>query len=255
MYVVIVGTMLSINSTMGSSTSSNEIPALQSVFNVPDGSQTILPATTYLIGFVLGPLVFAPLSEQYGRRTILISTLCLYTIFTMATALAPNWAAFLVFRFLAGTFASPPLSVTGGSIADVFSEKIERGRANVMWSTGTLVGPLAGPVVSGYTYAYSWRWAHWVCMMFSGVCLVALVLQPETLATKILRDRAAQLNKQKDDNRYIAPADQDRVDVLTMLVSCVLLLVCLFAALSDMISRKLPQRDRCICCAPRCLSL
>lgn len=214
-----VGTLLSINSTMGSSVASNEIPALQEVFHVPDGSQTILPATMFLVGFVLGPLVFAPLSEQYGRRTVLISTLCLYLIFSMATALAPNWAAFLVFRLLSGVFASPPMSVTGGSLADVFPEKVERGQANLIWSTGTLVGPLAGPVISGYAYPYSWAWAFWACMIFSCVCLVALALQPETLATKLLRDRAARLNKEKGGDKYIAPADRDRPGVLTTLVS------------------------------------
>lgn len=214
-----MGTLLSINSTMGSSVASNEITALQTVFGFPDGSQTVLPATTYLIGFVLGPLVFAPLSEQYGRRPILISTLCLYIIFTMACALAPNWAGFLVFRFLSGIFASPPMSVTGGSIADVYHEKVSRGRANVMWSTATLVGPLAGPVISGYTYQYSWTWAFWACMMMGGISLVALVLQPETLTSKILRDRAAKLNKEKGSDRYIAPADQERLGVLATLVS------------------------------------
>lgn len=238
---------------MGSSTASNEIPAIQSVFHVPDGSQTTLPATTFLLGFVLGPLIFAPLSEQYGRRPILVSTLILYIIFTMATALAPNWAAFLVFRFLAGTFASPPMSVTGGSIADVFAEKVARGQANVMWSTGTLVGPLAGPVISGYTYVYSWKWPYWICMMFSGICLVALVLQQETLATKILRDRAAELNKEKGSDNYIAPADQDRPDLLTMLVR-----ICTCPTnvrpISNMKQRKSPLQDQYIYCVLRCSS-
>lgn len=204
---------------MGSSIASNEITALQKVFHVPDGPETILPATTFLIGFVLGPLVFAPLSEQYGRRPILISTLCLYIIFSMACALAPNWAAFLIFRFFSGTFASPPMSVTGGSIADVFDEKVSRGKANVWWSTGTLLGPLAGPVASGYLYPYSWRWGFWVCMILSAVSLVALIVQPETLATKILRDRAAKLNKEKGSVSYIAPADHDRPGIITTLVS------------------------------------
>lgn len=195
------------------------MPALQEVFNVPDGPQLVLPATMYLIGFVLGPLVFAPLSEQYGRRPVLVSTLCLYTVFTMACALAPTWAGFLVFRFLAGMFASPPMSVTGGSIADVYVDKIARGRANVMWSTATLVGPLAGPVISGYTYQYSWRWPYWAAMMLSGISFVALLLQPETLATKILRNRAAELNKEKGGDRHLAPADQDRPSLLVTLVS------------------------------------
>lgn len=204
---------------MGSSIPSNELPALREQFGFSDGSQSVLPATTYLIGFVLGPLVFAPLSEQYGRRPILLSTLCLYILFTMASALAPNWGAFLVFRFLSGTFAAPPMSVTGGSIADVYDEKVMRGRANMLWSGGTLLGPLGGPVLSGYTYQYSWRWPFWAAMMFSGICLVALLLQPETLATKILRDRAAKLNKEKGSECYIAPADQDRLGLLATLVS------------------------------------
>lgn len=204
---------------MGSSAASNEIPALQAVFHVPDGSQTILPATCFLVGFVLGPLVFAPLSEQYGRRIVLLSTLLLYMIFTMATALAPNWAAFLVFRLLAGTFASPPMSVTGGSLADVFPERVSRGRANVLWSSGTLLGPLAGPVVAGYAYTDSWTWAFWACLILSGLCLVALVLQPETLANKILRDRAASLNKEKGTDVYYAPGDLDRPGLITVLVS------------------------------------
>lgn len=218
-YVIVVGTLLSINSTMGSSAASNEIPALKTVFHIPSDSQTILPATCFLVGFVLGPLVFAPLSEQYGRRPLLLSTLVLYMIFTMATALAPNWAGFLVFRLLAGTFASPPLSVTGGSLADVFPERVSRGRANVMWSSGTLLGPLAGPVVAGYASADSWRWAFWACLVLAGVCLVALSFQPETLGNKILRDRAAKLNKEKGTDMYYAPGDLDRPGLLTVLVS------------------------------------
>lgn len=217
--MIFVGSILSINSTMGSSLPSNESSALQAYFGFPDGMQTVLPATMYLIGFVLGPLVFAPLSEQHGRRPILLTTLFLYLIFSMACALAPNWPAFLVFRFFAGTFAAPPMSVTGGSIADVFSDKVARGRANMLWSAATLVGPLAGPVISGYTYRYSWRWGFWAAMMLSGICFVALFLQPETLATKILRDRAKKLNKEKGSEKYIAPADQNRLGVLQTLVS------------------------------------
>jgi len=104
-------------------------------FDVPAGPQTILPtsgmsihtriwgltamltsSSVYLGGFICGPLIFAPLSESYGRKPILITGFTLFTLSTLATALAPNWPAFLVFRFLAGTFGAPPLSVGGGVI-------------------------------------------------------------------------------------------------------------------------------------------
>lgn len=39
-----------------------------------------------------------------------------YTIFTLACAVAPNWAALNVFRFLVGVFASCPISVVGGYV-------------------------------------------------------------------------------------------------------------------------------------------
>lgn len=44
----------------------------------------------------------APLSELFGRRYIFVVTLLVFTIFSMANALAPNFGSILTFRFLAG---------------------------------------------------------------------------------------------------------------------------------------------------------
>jgi multidrug resistance protein len=147
---------------MGSALSANLIPYLQTAFNVPPGPQTILPASLYLVGFVFGPLVFAPLSESYGRKRVLVTGYILFLIFTMACALSPNWVAFLIFRFLAGTSASPPMSVMGGVIADVFDDRVTRGRALMFWSAATLIGPLVAPIISGFTGRYGWRWTFWL---------------------------------------------------------------------------------------------
>lgn len=59
---------------------------------------------------------------------------------------------------------------------------------------------------------------------------MGLLLQPETLATKILRDRAAKLNKEKGRDRYLAPADQDRPGLLATLVSSASKIVSFFVA-------------------------
>lgn len=83
----------------------------------------------YLIGYVLGPLLFGPLSEAYGRKLVMVGTFFLFTIFTMACALAPNFASLLIFRLLAGVNASSPISVTGGVYADIYNDPVTRGRA------------------------------------------------------------------------------------------------------------------------------
>lgn len=83
----------------------------------------------YLIGYVLGPVLFGPLSETYGRKPIMISTFFLFTAFTMACALSPNFPALLIFRLLTGVNASSPISVTGGVYADIYNDPVTRGRA------------------------------------------------------------------------------------------------------------------------------
>lgn len=83
----------------------------------------------YLVGYIVGPVVFGPLSESYGRKGIMIATFFGFTVFTMACALAPNYPALLIFRILTGINASSPIAVTGGMYADVYNDPVTRGRA------------------------------------------------------------------------------------------------------------------------------
>ncbi len=159
--VVVTATLISIHTTMGSALSSNLVPYLQKTFHVPDGPQTVLPASVFLVGLVFGPLIFAPLSEAYGRKPILLSAFTGFVLSTMSSALAPTWASFLIFRFLSGTFGAPPLSVFGGVIADVFIEERPRGMAMMSWSAATFLGPLTAPIISGFLGPAGWRWTFW----------------------------------------------------------------------------------------------
>ncbi|KAJ3007909.1 hypothetical protein NUW54_g3362 [Trametes sanguinea] len=66
----------------------------------------ILGVSLYVLGFGLGPLVFAPLGELYGRRIVFIATGCIFTLFHMGGALGHNATTILVTRALAGIFGS-----------------------------------------------------------------------------------------------------------------------------------------------------
>lgn len=118
-----------INSTMGSSLPSNAIPSISSYFNITSSYAKILPISMYLLGYVVGPVLFGPLSESYGRKGIMITTFVGFSVFTMACALAPNYPALLIFRVLTGINASSPIAVTGGMYADVYDDPVTRGRA------------------------------------------------------------------------------------------------------------------------------
>lgn len=124
-----MGILLVINSTLGSSLSSGALPVLQREFDVASRDELALPNSMYLLGYVFGPPLFSPLSEMAGRRIVLQLSFFVFTIFSVASALAPSWPSLIGFRFLAGTFASAPISVVGGLYADLYYDPVERGRA------------------------------------------------------------------------------------------------------------------------------
>ena len=99
----------------------------------------------YILGYVFGPLIIAPLSELYGR--LIVYNVCNFfvLIFTVACALAPNLGGLIVFRLLAGTFASCPITLGAGSIADMVPHE-KRGAAMALWIMGPLIGPTVGPL-------------------------------------------------------------------------------------------------------------
>lgn len=66
-----------------------------------------LGVTTFLVGFATGPLLFAPLSEVWGRQVVFRITLLLFFCFNLGCALAPTIEGLLILRFLCGFFGSP----------------------------------------------------------------------------------------------------------------------------------------------------
>lgn len=127
--MLITGVLLVLNSTLSSSLPGGATKAFSRAFQVDNDLQLVLPNSVYLIGYVFGPIMFGPLSEIYGRKPVLLGTFTAYMLFTLGCALAPSWEALLIFRSLAGIFASSPLSIVGGLCADVFNDPVQRGRA------------------------------------------------------------------------------------------------------------------------------
>lgn len=143
-YIFFAGIFSVLNSTLGSSLPSNAINYIARYFHVTNEQQLVLPISLYLVGYVLGPLFFGPLSETYGRRVIMLSTFVVFTLFTMACALAPNWPAFLVFRLICGICASSPIAVIGGLFADIFDSPVTRGRAMAIFMVVSRPKRMAG---------------------------------------------------------------------------------------------------------------
>src|SRR4051812_21112805 len=142
-YITIVAVLLVVNATFASSSPSGCLVGISKHFHVSEEAAGLV-TTLFLLGYCAGPLVFAPLSEFYGRRYVFYLTFTLYLAFNFLCAFANNFGALLVGRFLTGTFASAPLSNAPGVLADIW-DPIERGNAMAVFSMMTFVGPALGP--------------------------------------------------------------------------------------------------------------
>ena len=124
-YVTFVACLLVVNATFASSSPSGCLPSISMELNVSQEASGLV-ITLFLLGYVAGPLIFAPLSEFYGRRWVFYITFLVYFAFTFLCAFAPNFGALLVGRFITGTFASAALSNAPGVLADVSNWRASR---------------------------------------------------------------------------------------------------------------------------------
>jgi len=116
LFVVFTSIFTVMNSTVSSGLASNSAPYFAREFGITSHELLVLPTSIFLVGYCVGPVVFGPMSEQYGRKNIMLYAFVFYTLFTMAVALAPNYASLVVFRFLEGIGAACPITVVGGSV-------------------------------------------------------------------------------------------------------------------------------------------
>ncbi|KAI0019015.1 major facilitator superfamily transporter [Xylariomycetidae sp. FL0641] len=167
----------------------------------------ILGISLFVVGFALGPLMWAPLSEMCGRQVLFFISYMALTAFNAGAAASPNITSLIVLRFFAGTFGSSPLTNSGGVIADMFPAA-ERGLATAVFATAPFLGPSIGPIVGGFLgQAAGWRWVEGLMAAFTGLLwIVGSLLIPETYAPVLLRRRASKLS-QMTGKVYVSKLD------------------------------------------------
>jgi multidrug resistance protein len=171
---------------------------------------SLLTITLFVLGFGIGPMAFAPLSEICGRRPIYAVTLGLAVIFTIPGAVAPNIGTLLVTRLIAGICFSAPMSLVGGTLVDLWRNE-ERGVPMAAFSAAPFIGPGVGPLVGGFlSEAGGWRWLYWIQLILSGVIWIFISFTvPETYAPKLLANRAKKLRKETGDSKFVTEQDLD----------------------------------------------
>lgn len=141
-----------------------------------------LSLTTFMVGLALGQLVIGPLSDQRGRRGLLVAGSAVCAAAGLACALAPSIGFLVAARFVQGFSGAAGVVLSRAVVSD-------RARGNaaaklfgvMMLIQG--VAPVAAPLLGGtLVTAVRWRGVFAILAGVSALMLVGvLALVPETL--------------------------------------------------------------------------
>ncbi|CAG8956468.1 hypothetical protein HYFRA_00003853 [Hymenoscyphus fraxineus] len=177
------------------------LPTIMDDFHSDSKSLASLTISIYVIGYCMGPLIVAPLSELYGHVAVLYPAYIIFSTGLAVCGSSKSLPLFIVFRAVMGFGAITFVLMGPAIIADLIPRE-RRGFALSIMSTGPVVVmaqyyfealflPIQGPVMGGYIVeSTSWRWTFWFALIAFGVLfLLTTIILRETYPPVLLRRR------------------------------------------------------------------
>ncbi|CRK31560.1 hypothetical protein BN1708_015975 [Verticillium longisporum] len=122
----------------------------------------------------LGGLIWVPMTSIIGRAPTLFWSNLIGFLFTIGTALAPNFTTFYAMRALKGFFITSSQTISIAFIRDMFFHH-ERARKIGIWALLYIASPYWGPLVGNFVLGATHKWqdVFWTCV---GVCALDMIV-------------------------------------------------------------------------------
>jgi len=184
------------------------LPVIAKDFHMTE-IESLMSMSAYLLSTAIVPLIFAPLSEIYGRGIILHTTNIWFLLWNVVCGFVRNKQGLIAARALAGFGAGAAYFLGTSVLGDLWDAK-HRGRSlgftSVVQNLAAAVGPIVGAIIAGHT---NWRWIFWSTSIFQATITIASILAfRETYAPLILQRRAKHLRDTTANAQLYSPLDK-----------------------------------------------
>ncbi|HEY1856979.1 MDR family MFS transporter [Acidocella sp.] len=138
------------------------LPAIpQMAANLHGAGHLSWVVSAYLLTATATTPIYGKLSDQLGRREVLIPALVFFCVASVLCALSSSVLMLILARALQGIGGGALLAVSQAAVADVIPPR-ERGKYQAWFSMVWTISSVAGPIAGGFVaQALSWRWIFW----------------------------------------------------------------------------------------------
>ena len=161
-------------------------------------TQIGLTGSAYILGAVLGALVFGRLTDHFGRRRLFTITVGVYLLATIATGLSWNFWSFMAFRFITGAGIGGEYGAVNSAIQELIPAR-RRGFTDLAVNGSFWVGAALGAVGSMVVLdprlvpqAWGWRLAFLIGGALAAVIVFIRRFIPESPRWLMTHGRAAE---------------------------------------------------------------
>lgn len=166
---------------MGSDLFAPSLPQIGQYYAL-DESVVQLLISVNLFGVGISSLLYGSLSDNYGRRSVILTGMSLFCLGSFACLIIPNFTSFVASRFIQGCGEGVAVSV---GLAAIYDRIKGNDYAKVISRLCMVISlaPGIAPIVGGYIATYStWYMALWIIAV-SSLFLNAILWKkfPETL--------------------------------------------------------------------------
>ena len=160
-----------------------------------------LVSSAYLVGAVVGALLFGWLTDRLGRKRLFFITLALYLVATAATALSWNLWSFALFRLLTGAGIGGEYTAINSAIQELIPARY-RGWTDLVINGSFWIGAAAGAVASIILLDpavlppdWGWRLAFLIGAMLGLVIFLMRMWLPESPRWLMTHGRVDEANR------------------------------------------------------------
>ncbi|MBD5358064.1 MAG: multidrug effflux MFS transporter [Bacteroides sp.] len=156
------------------------LPSMTKIFHT-NATMVQLGLTMSMFGLAVGQVIFGPISDRFGRKPVMLSTLSLFAIATVAIIFSPSITFFNICRFIQGLGGAGAIVLSRSVATDSFSGR-ELAKAMALIGAINGVAPVSAPVIGGLVAeSIGWKGIFWILLGIGIILIICSLRFKESL--------------------------------------------------------------------------